>query len=371
MKCPRRFCCQQLSVSSVQNGCSSPLLTIVMRSVGDAEADQVVADRVGAALAERQVVLGGAARVGVPFDHDLRGGPALQPLGVLLQHRSRVVAQLGRVEHEERVGERLLRVQLLERLPPEDLVLGRRRGRRRRRRGRWRRRRSGCRGRGRRRRGGSRRRVSARGFGFPPQARRRSRRLSGAAPHNSNLRIIKRFSPVSVGGFRVRDTDRSGRIGDRPAAYCPITMVSILPTCRWIDFSKPRRAPSATTSGSAASAGSSTRLLAEAVRGRPDPAILDCGCGTGHNLRLLRRYGRAYGIDLTWTGLAFARARGDRAVAQASAARSVRRRAFDLVTSFDVIYGLEDDGRAGRPAGDVSGAEARRTPVSTSPRCPC
>lgn len=32
MKWPRRFCCQQDSFSSVQNGCSSPLLTIVTRS---------------------------------------------------------------------------------------------------------------------------------------------------------------------------------------------------------------------------------------------------------------------------------------------------------------------------------------------------
>ena len=84
-------------------------------------------------------------------------------------------------------------------------------------------------------------------------------------------------------------------------------------------------------------------LLAEAVRGRPDPAILDCGCGTGFNLRLLRTYGRAAGIDITWTGLAFARARGDRAVAQASAALlPFGGESFDVVTSFDVIYGLED-----------------------------
>ena len=32
MKWPRRFCCQQPSVSSLQNGCSSPLLTIEIRS---------------------------------------------------------------------------------------------------------------------------------------------------------------------------------------------------------------------------------------------------------------------------------------------------------------------------------------------------
>jgi len=87
-----------------------------------------------------------------------------------------------------------------------------------------------------------------------------------------------------------------------------------------------------------------TPLLAEAVRNRPDPAILDCGCGTGHNLALLRQYGRATGIDITWTGLAFAHARGDRALAQASAARlPFGHETFDVVTSFDVIYALQDD----------------------------
>ena len=29
MKCPRRFCCQQSSFASLQNGCSFPLLTTV------------------------------------------------------------------------------------------------------------------------------------------------------------------------------------------------------------------------------------------------------------------------------------------------------------------------------------------------------
>lgn len=84
-------------------------------------------------------------------------------------------------------------------------------------------------------------------------------------------------------------------------------------------------------------------LLAEAVRGRTSSTILDCGCGTGHNLELLRRYGAAVGIDLTWTGLAFARDRGERAVAQATAANLPFPNAtFDVVTSFDVIYALDD-----------------------------
>jgi SAM-dependent methyltransferase len=84
-------------------------------------------------------------------------------------------------------------------------------------------------------------------------------------------------------------------------------------------------------------------LVARAARGfRPE--ILDCGCGTGHNLHMLRKYGRAYGIDLTWAGLQYAHGQGERLVARASAAQLPFPDArFDLVTSFDVIYSLADD----------------------------
>jgi SAM-dependent methyltransferase len=87
-----------------------------------------------------------------------------------------------------------------------------------------------------------------------------------------------------------------------------------------------------------------TPLIEQAVRGRSRAAILDCGCGTGHNLGLLRNYGDAVGIDLTASGLAFAHRKGERAVAQASVvALPFAAARFDLVTSFDVIYSLPDD----------------------------
>lgn len=85
-------------------------------------------------------------------------------------------------------------------------------------------------------------------------------------------------------------------------------------------------------------------LLECAAAGRRDLRSLDCGCGTGHNLALLRRYGRAAGIDITFSGLHYAATRGERNVAQASAATlPFADETFDLVTSFDVIYSLPDE----------------------------
>jgi ubiquinone/menaquinone biosynthesis C-methylase UbiE len=86
-------------------------------------------------------------------------------------------------------------------------------------------------------------------------------------------------------------------------------------------------------------------MLDRAAAGRRDLRLLDCGCGTGTNLRvLLEPYGRAWGFDLTWTGLQFARGSGVTRVAQASAAAiPYPSAAFDIVTSFDVLYCLPDE----------------------------
>lgn len=82
--------------------------------------------------------------------------------------------------------------------------------------------------------------------------------------------------------------------------------------------------------------------LARATAGVTAPRILDCGCGTGSNLAMLRPYGRAVGFDLTGTGPAFARKHGHR-VAQASIGQIPFTSAtFDLVTSFDVFQCLPE-----------------------------
>lgn len=82
--------------------------------------------------------------------------------------------------------------------------------------------------------------------------------------------------------------------------------------------------------------------LERAVAGRRVQS-LDCGCGTGANLKMLREFGTAAGIDVTWAGLAFARERGEPRIAQASAAAlPFPDDSFDLVTSFDVLQCVPD-----------------------------
>ncbi len=84
--------------------------------------------------------------------------------------------------------------------------------------------------------------------------------------------------------------------------------------------------------------------LAVAAGGRTDLRLLDCGCGTGANLQLLGRHGRAFGFDITAIGPRLARAHGFTRVARGSIGEiPCPDASFDIVTSFDVLYGLPDD----------------------------
>ena len=83
-------------------------------------------------------------------------------------------------------------------------------------------------------------------------------------------------------------------------------------------------------------------LLMHATAHRSGARLLDCGCGTGANLALLNRFGRAYGFDLSLMGVRIAREAGETRLARASvAAAPFRDASFDVVTSFDVLYSLE------------------------------
>jgi SAM-dependent methyltransferase len=86
-----------------------------------------------------------------------------------------------------------------------------------------------------------------------------------------------------------------------------------------------------------------TPLLQHAAAGRSDARLLDCGCGTGANLELLGRFGRAFGFDLTETGLQIGHDAGRRRLARATVtAAPFPTASFDIVTSFDVLYALAD-----------------------------
>lgn len=85
-------------------------------------------------------------------------------------------------------------------------------------------------------------------------------------------------------------------------------------------------------------------LIQQAVSGLTRPRLLDCGCGTGSNLRFLQRFGAPFGVDLTWRGLQFARSQGLARLTQGSiASLPFSAATIDLALSFDVLYCLEDE----------------------------
>jgi SAM-dependent methyltransferase len=77
-----------------------------------------------------------------------------------------------------------------------------------------------------------------------------------------------------------------------------------------------------------------------------DALILDAGCGTGANLKLLQNYGHGVGIDISPEAIRFCRARGipnDRALIASVTDLPFPANYFDLAVSFDVICNIPDD----------------------------
>ena len=87
------------------------------------------------------------------------------------------------------------------------------------------------------------------------------------------------------------------------------------------------------------------RICAELrSEGKTEARILDIGCGTGGNLELLSRFGRAEGVDISSEALDFCRARGLKNVRQGAAETlPFANESFDLVTGLDVVEHLDDD----------------------------
>ena len=74
------------------------------------------------------------------------------------------------------------------------------------------------------------------------------------------------------------------------------------------------------------------------------PRILDVGCGTGGNLKLLSQFGDAEGVDVSIDALEFCRQRGLNNVRLGAAEElPFEDGTFDLVTALDVVEHIDDD----------------------------
>ena len=88
-------------------------------------------------------------------------------------------------------------------------------------------------------------------------------------------------------------------------------------------------------------------VVREIAAGRRDLRMIDCGCGTGYNLKtLLQPYGRAFAFDTTPDALQRARTRGGPLVRADMEHIPFRSGSFDLVTSFNVVHSVSDDHKA-------------------------
>ena len=88
------------------------------------------------------------------------------------------------------------------------------------------------------------------------------------------------------------------------------------------------------------------KTLLSLVNLKPEAKILDIGCGTGINLKLLTQYGQVTGSDFSSTAIKFCQQKGFSKLLKASANKlPFKSPKFNLVTLFDVLYhqGIKDD----------------------------
>lgn len=93
-------------------------------------------------------------------------------------------------------------------------------------------------------------------------------------------------------------------------------------------------------------------ILAELIRREAMPPkdgrILEIGCGTGHNLEMLGRFGRVEAIELDDESRGLAEQRLGRSimVARLPELEGVADRTYDLIAALDVIEHIDDDAAA-------------------------
>jgi SAM-dependent methyltransferase len=86
-------------------------------------------------------------------------------------------------------------------------------------------------------------------------------------------------------------------------------------------------------------------LIERRIRLPEEPRILEIGCGTGHNLVMLRRFGRVDAIEIDPAARAIAGRRLGHAVMDAPlpSLDGVAERAYDLIAILDVLEHVEED----------------------------
>ena len=115
-----------------------------------------------------------------------------------------------------------------------------------------------------------------------------------------------------------------------------------------------------------------TPLVRAALAGRTAPRILDCGCGTGANLDLLGRFGRASGFDLSETGLRIAREAGRTAVARGTVAAAPFRSRHSIWSRRSTCCMPSKRPTSGPPSPNCFACSNREDwRSSTSRRCRC
>src|SRR5436190_18086622 len=98
--CPAILRVRRLVVSRIE-GELLPVTDDAQTVAGDTERDEIRARRRGAALAQRQIVLGGPALIAVPFDRDGPAGVALEHARVLVEHALPVSTEIAAIELEK------------------------------------------------------------------------------------------------------------------------------------------------------------------------------------------------------------------------------------------------------------------------------
>ena len=86
-------------------------------------------------------------------------------------------------------------------------------------------------------------------------------------------------------------------------------------------------------------------LIRRKIRLPAHPRILEIGCGTGHNLMMLKRFGSVDGVEIDDAARAIASSRLGHAVKDAPlpALAGIDERAYDLVAILDVLEHVEAD----------------------------